>query len=84
MSDWIPVNGTTTVGVVSPTRRRPGMRKHCTPTVTCEAWLNKEVVQSKKKRCPSFENTTPQGIRSSAACTCEEKQPEVRAYAAIA
>ncbi|GBP19940.1 hypothetical protein EVAR_11330_1 [Eumeta japonica] len=49
----------------------------------CETRLNKEVVKSERKRCPSFENTTPQEIRSPEACTREE-QPEARAYAAIA
>ncbi|GBP76273.1 hypothetical protein EVAR_54960_1 [Eumeta japonica] len=42
----------------------------------CEAQLNKEVVKSERKRCPSFENTTPQEIRSPEACTREKEQPE--------
>ncbi|GBP81070.1 hypothetical protein EVAR_37196_1 [Eumeta japonica] len=31
--------------------------KICTPTVTCEAQPNKEVVTSEKKRCSSFETS---------------------------
>ncbi|GBP50044.1 hypothetical protein EVAR_39621_1 [Eumeta japonica] len=49
----------------------------------CEARLNKEIVKSERKRCPSIENTTPQEIRSPEACTRED-QPGLRAHAAIA